>query len=246
MAALPATPLPAPAPTPEPAPLTEAERLMDVFVAPSKTFTDLRRNASWWGPWLLTAIVLVIFAYVVDAKIGFRKVTENQIEMSPKLSGQLDNMSAEDREANIHARTVGTRYSIYGIPVFTLVIYLILAAIYLGSYKFGADVNLTFKLALAVVVYAALPEVVRFLLAILSLLLGASPDSFNPQNPVATNLGFFAGHFSHLVAHPDGHRFYLRDQSEEGHIVCNRVRLVCGPHTGVLRFGFFGVSLGGT
>ena len=30
----------------EPAPLSEGQRLINVFFAPSKTFTDLRRNAS--------------------------------------------------------------------------------------------------------------------------------------------------------------------------------------------------------
>jgi hypothetical protein len=44
-------------PPQEPAPLSEPQRLVDVFIAPSKTFTDLRRNASWWAPFLITAIV---------------------------------------------------------------------------------------------------------------------------------------------------------------------------------------------
>jgi hypothetical protein len=36
-------------PIPEPAPLSEFERIIDTFIAPSKTFTDLRRSAAWWG-----------------------------------------------------------------------------------------------------------------------------------------------------------------------------------------------------
>ena len=39
--------------------------------------------------------------------------------------------------------------------------------------------------------YATLPGLLRVLLAILSLLTGASPDSFTFQNPVATNPGYF-------------------------------------------------------
>ncbi|MGB7554313.1 MAG: hypothetical protein WBM04_08060 [Candidatus Korobacteraceae bacterium] len=34
-------------------PLSQAERVVDTFVAPSKTFTDIRRNATWWVPWVL-------------------------------------------------------------------------------------------------------------------------------------------------------------------------------------------------
>ena len=45
-----------------------------LFIAPSRTFTDLRRNANWWAPFLITAIVSLLFVYVVDQKVGFRKV----------------------------------------------------------------------------------------------------------------------------------------------------------------------------
>ncbi len=55
------TPPPPPAPAPEPAGLSEGARLIDTFIAPTKTFTDLRRNASWWAPFALMAIVSVLF-----------------------------------------------------------------------------------------------------------------------------------------------------------------------------------------
>jgi hypothetical protein len=65
--------------SPEPAPLSEGQRIAYTFFAPSKTFTDLRRNASWWGPFVLIVIVSFLFCYTVDQKVGFRKVTENII-----------------------------------------------------------------------------------------------------------------------------------------------------------------------
>ena len=47
-----------PPPDPQhPAPLSEGQRLIDTFIAPSKTFTDLRRNASWWAPFIAIVIV---------------------------------------------------------------------------------------------------------------------------------------------------------------------------------------------
>src|SRR5450631_3483174 len=68
MAALPVTPLPTPEPV---AALSEPARIINTFVAPSKTFTDLRRSAAWWGPFLIMTIVALGFVYVVDQKIGF-------------------------------------------------------------------------------------------------------------------------------------------------------------------------------
>jgi hypothetical protein len=70
-------------PTPEPAPLSEFERIIDTFIAPSKTFTDLLRSAAWWAPFLLLAVVSCAFVYVVDQKIGFSKVVDNQLQRRP-------------------------------------------------------------------------------------------------------------------------------------------------------------------
>jgi hypothetical protein len=60
-----------------------------------------------------------------------------------------------------------------------------------ATFKFAAGADIKFKVALAIVMYATLPGLLRVLLAILSLLTGASPDSFTFQNPVATNPGYF-------------------------------------------------------
>ena len=71
----------------EPKPLSEVERVIDTFVAPSKTFTDLRRSANWLVPWLLLAIASVALVFVVDQKLGMGKVVGNQLAMQPKRAG---------------------------------------------------------------------------------------------------------------------------------------------------------------
>jgi len=83
-------PLPVQQPSQEPAPLSEGQRLVNTFFAPSKAFTDLRRNASWWAPFLIIAVVSLLFIYVVDQKVGFQKVAENQIQLQPKQAERLD------------------------------------------------------------------------------------------------------------------------------------------------------------
>jgi hypothetical protein len=189
MAAQPVTPMPSL--TPEATPLSEGARILNTFVAPSKTFTDLRRSASWWAPFLLIAISSVAFTYFVDQKIGFRKVSENQIQASPKAAQRLDQMPPDQRNQAIEAQATGTKYFSYGFPIVLLILYVIFAALYLGTFKFGAGADLKYKVALAVVVYTALPQVLKTILAIVSIVAGASPDSFMIQNPVATNPGYF-------------------------------------------------------
>jgi Yip1 domain len=204
MAAVPIAP---PPPAPETPALSQGARILDTFIAPSKTFMDIRRSASWWAPFLLFVIALTAFNFVVDKQIGFRAVTESQIKMSPKAERQLDQLPPADREKQVAMRTAGTKYfSLYGgVALVVLVIQLIIAGLYLATFKFALNAKLTYKAALAVVIYAGLPEVLRFLLAIVSIYSGVTPDTFNIQNPIMSNPGYLlnpvdAGAFLYGVA----------------------------------------------
>ena len=178
-------------PPQEPAPLSEPQRIIDTFIAPSKTFADLRRNASWWGPFILVVIVSFLFCYTVDQKVGFRKVTENVIQLSPKQAEQLDSLPPDQREKRMQQQTTGTKYFSYGISVIALLIYLIIAGVLYATVKFGANADVQFKTMFALVIYTRLPELFRALLSALSLLAGVSTDAFNIRNPLAVNPGYF-------------------------------------------------------
>jgi len=176
---------------PEPAALSEGARLIDTFVAPSKTFTDLRRSAKWWAPFLVLAIVGVCFVYVVDQKIGFRKVTDNQIQMSPKNAARLDQMPAAERDRAIERQVVITRYISYVYWIFILIWNVIVALILFATFKLVAGAEIKYSTSLAIVMYASLPLALRSVLAMISVLAGVSADSFTFQNPVASNPGYF-------------------------------------------------------
>jgi hypothetical protein len=188
MAAQPVTPLPVPEPV---APLSEPERIIDTFVAPSKTFTDLRRNASWWGPFLLMVTFSMAFVYMGGQKVGFRKAMENQMRAQPKQQEQIDQLPPDQKEQRLETGTKITKTISYVFPLIQLLILVIIAAILFATFKFAAGADVSFKISLAIVVYAALPGLIRVALAMLSLLAGASPDSFTFQNPVGTNPGYF-------------------------------------------------------
>jgi hypothetical protein len=178
-------------PTPEAAPLSEGARIINVFIAPSKTFTDLRRSASWWAPFLLLSVMSVAFVYTVDQKIGFRKVAENQIQASPKATQRIEQLPPEQRNQAMQRQATIMRDISYGYPVIILLWNLIIAAVLFATFKFAASADVKFKTALAIVMYASLPLVLKTLLATVSVAAGASPDSFTFQNPVATNPGYF-------------------------------------------------------
>jgi len=178
-------------PSQEQAPLSEAQRLIDVFIAPSKTFTDLRINASWWAPFVISAIISVIFVIVVDQKIGFSKVWENQLRSQPKQAEKMEQMPADQRAKITEKQIAFTKTVSYSFSVLILVWYVIVASVLLTTLKFGLSAEVRFKTLLALVFYSSLPGLLKTLLAILSVVAGVSGDAFTFQNPVATNPGYF-------------------------------------------------------
>ena len=82
---------------PEGQPLTQVERFVDAFVAPSKTFSDILRSASCWVPILVLVILSTAFAYTVDKKVGFEAVAQQQLEKMPSMQERIDAMAPADR-----------------------------------------------------------------------------------------------------------------------------------------------------
>jgi len=185
------------APT-EAKPLSEVERVVDTFVAPSKTFTDLRRSANWFVPWLLLAIASVALVVVVDMKLGMEKVVENQLAMQPKQAAQLEKLSPEQRASQLQTIIKFNRAIAYAYPVVIAIILAIIAAVLLASFNFGFGAELTFNQCLAVCMYASLPGILKVLIAILAIAVGGG-EAFTFQNPVASNLSGLVDPSSHFL-----------------------------------------------
>jgi len=193
-------------PTPsslESAPLSEGARLIDTFIAPGKTFTDLRRNPSWWAPWLLISALAILFFVVLERQIGFEQVTKNEISRSSRAE-QVEKLPPDQRARQLQVATSITRYVCYATPVTLLIVFVLVAAVLMGVFNVAAGAGIGFKTALAIVAYANLPGVLSALLAIISLFAGVDPAGFNIRNPVATNPAYFmdptANRFLYVLA----------------------------------------------
>src|SRR5579863_6519135 len=82
--------------------LSQMERVVDVFTAPSKTFTDIKNgHRSWWMPFLIMVVLGYAFFYVVNSKVGMRQVSENQIKLSPKAEERMSQLTPEQREGQM-------------------------------------------------------------------------------------------------------------------------------------------------
>jgi Yip1 domain len=171
--------------------LTQIERVVDTFVAPSKTFKDILRSTSWWLPFLLAVLVSVAFTYTVDKQVGFERVVENVVHESPRQEDQLSGLTPDQRSAQIQKMAVGYRYTTYSFPVLILLFAAIGAAVLMGSFNFGLGARTTFGQMYCLWMYCALPKLLSGLLAVVVLLFGGNAESFDLKNPVGTNLGYY-------------------------------------------------------
>src|ERR1700691_3667595 len=146
MAASPLPPVSAPVAAPEPARLSEGARMVNTFIAPSKTFTDLHHNASWWGPWLVISIFALLFIYSMDRQIGFDQISRNEIAHSARAD-QFDKLSPDDQAKQLRFSDSLVRYLSYGIPVTILVFLAITTAVLWATFSFGLGANVSFKTA---------------------------------------------------------------------------------------------------
>ena len=178
-------------PPTEPTPLSEPQRLLDTFIAPSKTFTDLRRSAAWWAPFILIALVGYLFIYAVDQKVSFQTVVDNQIKMQPKAQERIESLSPDKRQQVMQQQVTLTKIISYSVPPIALLIYLIFAGYLFAAIKFAANAQVRFAAIFALVVYSRLPELARAILSSASLFAGVSTDSFDIKNPLATNGAYF-------------------------------------------------------
>ena len=96
-------------------PLSQGERLVDVFIAPSKTFTDILRDQSWWLPFLLGVVVGYGYLFAMQKQVGWHTVVQNTLRQDPKASERLANASPEARAQAESFTQAIIRYTFYGV-----------------------------------------------------------------------------------------------------------------------------------
>src|SRR5882724_7671213 len=120
-----ADPLPLPGPvstaTAETPALSQGARIIDTFIAPKKTFQDIRRSSQWWLPFLLMALSFAALIYVAEQKIGTQKLVENDLQAQPKRQAQFEKLTPEVQQQQI--KISGIIYYI-AFPVITLLVWL--------------------------------------------------------------------------------------------------------------------------
>ena len=188
MAATPVVPA-SPTPTPAP-PMSEGARIINTFIAPSKTFTDLRRSAAWWAPWILISIFSIAFMVTISKQVGFEQITRNQIAHSARAD-QFDKLPADQQSRQINVSVMILKIIAFANPLVVLFFSLIVTVILWATFKVGLAADTTFGQAFAIGMYGGLPGILGAILGIISLFAGVNPEGFDINNPVATNAAYF-------------------------------------------------------
>lgn len=177
-------------PESEARPLSQWQRFVDAFVAPSKTFADVRRNASWWLPFIVVCILSFIFAYTVLHKVGVASLVDSVIHNSASLSDRVANATPAEAAKIRGAIEVQFRF-MYLAPAILLVVGLLVSGIFLATANFAFGGRANYKQMLAVWFYGTLPLLFISVLTIITLYAGMQSDNFNIKNTVGTNIGYF-------------------------------------------------------
>lgn len=171
--------------------LSQVSRTVNVFVAPSKTFTDILRSAACWLPLVLMIVLTFANSWAIGKTVGFETATEIQMNKNPAQAERMNALSPEDRARQMHMAVAVTKGISYAIPVFILIILALETLVLWASFNFALGARTTFPQVFAVIVFAGMPRMFISLLSIVLLFAGVGTENFDMKNPVGTNLGYY-------------------------------------------------------
>jgi Yip1 domain len=171
--------------------LSQIERVVDTFVAPSKTFNDILRNASWWLPFLLLVLGSIAGGYSVQKQVGFERAFMNHLHTTPTQEDQINQLPPDQKAQRIAISGKVTAGISYGFPVVLVIGFALYSLIMWACFNFILGGQTTYWQVLAVTWYAALPYLFITALTIFTLWFGGNAETYDYANPTGTNLAFY-------------------------------------------------------
>jgi cell division protein FtsB len=173
--------------------MSQMQRVTSAFLAPSKTFEDIRHgNKSWWMPWVIMAVVSYLFFAVVTTRVGMQTVVDNQQKlMSESQQEKMAQMPAEQRATTAKISLYATEGIFLATPLVLLLIAAVVSVVLWGTINFVFGGKASFGAVFAVWFFANLPSIFKTLLGIIVIFAGNSPETFNINNFAPTNVAAF-------------------------------------------------------
>lgn len=174
-----------------PQPIGAFRRLIGVLVSPRATFEDIARKPGWIAPIVVLILLNIVLTTVFSYRVGWYAFIEKTDQQMPSVRQRMEQMKPEQREQMIERQAKLAPISGYvGGVVFTPILLLIAAAVFMGIFNATTSANLDFKTSFGIATHAFLPLALVGLLGILIIFL-KPPDAVDLQNLVASNPAVF-------------------------------------------------------
>lgn len=163
------------------------QRLVGVYFSPGATFADIVRKPDFIVPLIVSILATVAVVETMLAKIGAERIVRQSLEQS----GRASTMTPEQMQQALEQGVKFTGIIMHATGLLAAPIVLLVVAglgLLIMNALFGSQ--LKFSTAFSVTCYANLVSVLGAVIAEVMVLL-ADPETFNAQNPMPTNPGFF-------------------------------------------------------
>jgi len=180
--------IPVPTPAAEPqASISPIGRIIGVLFSPKPTFEDIAKSPSWLLPVLISTILGIAATVAMNQRVNWRDYIVQQIEKSPRAA----NLTPEQKQQQAEVSAKVTVYVVYGVGVVGSICFaVIVGAVMMLAYNLLGGADAKFSQALAIAAHTLVVGIVSTPIFLLVLFL-KPPGTFDPDNPVATNLGAF-------------------------------------------------------
>jgi hypothetical protein len=170
--------------------LSQVERVVNTFIEPSKTFNDIKRNRSWWLPFLILVVLGYGFCFAAVQHVGWESLTTNVLRSQPKNAERLDK-STPAEQAQMLSVTKGIMEGfMVGSPAVILILNALIALLLWGGFAFVLGGTTTYSEMFAVAIFAALPNALNSLVSIVTAFV-SDPQTYNLNVPSPASLAYF-------------------------------------------------------
>jgi hypothetical protein len=170
--------------------LSQFERVVDTFIEPSKTFHDIKRNRSWWLPFVIMAVLGYIFCFVAVQHVGWDSLVTNVMKSNPRGAERMEKATPAE-QAQAFAVTKGfIEGFMAGGPAVVLIINALFALVLWGCFAFVLGGATNYAEMFAVSIFASLPAALATLIAIATVF-ASDPQTYNLNVPSPTALAYY-------------------------------------------------------
>jgi hypothetical protein len=168
-----------------------AGRVIGALVSPVKTFRSIAERPTWGVALVVLLVVSTLVGVLANKRIDPNDMRQSVQQRMEKSQGTVTPEQV-DRAMTMSAKI--TAVTLWLIPLFVVIVYLIIALLFFAAFRFFGGSDLSYKQSFAVAVHGFLPAMVSALLTLPLILTREHLPLKDVQggNLLASNLGAFA------------------------------------------------------